>query len=400
MLKEIDAELERRGLEAIIVEGDSTIGNPDLRYVAGAELARGGIYLKKLREEPVLIVSSVDVRCASKGHVKKVKTYADYGYELLLKEDRRTAKIKLYEKILKEHNIKGAVCLYGRSSVSDVIYLVDGLRKLGHDVKGEASPSLIEVLRETKDPYELEKIREVGEKTQRVMEKAIEFLSSLKMKEGVLSYDGEPLKVQGMKRQILHFLAEEAINPIGEPIFAVGKGSSDPHYSGEEELVRSDEPIVLDLFTYGKNGYCFDCTRTFVLGRAPYEVKRMFDSVQGAQQLAFDMLKEGAIAKEVVNRVCDFFERKGYKTIRSIERDRDAMVRGFIHSLGHGIGLSIGERPYLAIHSDDLLKEGQVITVEPGLYDPSIGGVRLEDVVVIRKDSPLNLTYLKKELEY
>ena len=98
--------------------------------------------------------------------------------------------------------------------------------------------------------------------------------------------------------------------------------------------------------------------------------------------------------------VCQIFESKGFLTPQSTSREKDRpMDTGFIHSLGHGLGLTIGEMPYLSNHSRELLKEGHVTTVEPGLYDPSIGGIRIEDVVVLSNGSSDNITDLDKILE-
>jgi len=101
-----------------------------------------------------------------------------------------------------------------------------------------------------------------------------------------------------------------------------------------------------------------------------------------------------------MSSACDLFERHGFKTIRALLKDdRDATKVGFIHSLGHGVGLTIGERPYLSLFSDDILRTNQVVTVEPGLYEPGVGGVRIEDTVVVKKHRIENLTPLEKELE-
>jgi Xaa-Pro aminopeptidase len=102
----------------------------------------------------------------------------------------------------------------------------------------------------------------------------------------------------------------------------------------------------------------------------------------------------------MMNSACDLFERDGFKTIRAVLKgDRDAAKVGFIHSLGHGVGLTIGERPYLSLFSDERLRKNQIVTVEPGLYEPGVGGVRIEDTVVVKKWSVDNLTPLEKDLE-
>jgi Xaa-Pro aminopeptidase len=182
-------------------------------------------------------------------------------------------------------------------------------------------------------------------------------------------------------------------------IFAVGPSSADPHEMGiASDPIRAGVPIVFDLFPVGVGGYWFDLTRTYVVGKPPLKVKRMFDTVREAQIRTLDSIKEGTQASKVMNLACDLFERRGFKTIRAIlGGDRNATRVGFIHSLGHGVGLTIGERPYLSLFSDDTLRRSQVVTVEPGLYEPGVGGVRIEDTIVITKRGIDNLTTLEKE---
>jgi len=101
-----------------------------------------------------------------------------------------------------------------------------------------------------------------------------------------------------------------------------------------------------------------------------------------------------------MNCACEIFERRGFKTIRAtLKGDRKAARVGFIHSLGHGVGLTIGERPYPSLFSDDILRKNQVVTLEPGLYKPRVGGVRIEDTVLVKGRRVENLTPLDKELE-
>ncbi|MGA2239672.1 MAG: M24 family metallopeptidase, partial [Candidatus Bathyarchaeia archaeon] len=146
-------------------------------------------------------------------------------------------------------------------------------------------------------------------------------------------------------------------------------------------------------------GYWFDLTRTYVVGKPLPKVKKMFDAVRQVQTRMLDSTREGTQASKMMNLACDLFERRRFKTIRAVLRgDKDAMRVGFIHSLGHGVGLTIGERPQLSLFSDETLRRGHVVTVEPGLYEPGLGGVRIEDTVVITKRGIDNLTPLEKEL--
>ena len=402
MISDMDQEMKKRGLAAIIVTGDSTFGNPELYYVIGAGIPRGGIYLKVRSHDPVLVVSNIDVGSAKKGRVDKVEMYSEYGYEKILKQyGRDRAQTILFDKVLRKHNVKGKIGFYGKVEVSSLISLIEFLRKKGHRIVGEKRPTLLDSLRETKDKIEVERISKVGSKTEKVVEKTLEILRNSSIDGNSVTYQGRPLTVGMVKAHIRNFLAEENLVNIEEVIFASGSGSSDPHYRGEEsDPIRAGEPIVFDIFPQEPGGYCFDTTRTYVVGKPSQEVRSMHEVVLEAQLTALDNLREGVNAKDVTEKVCDVFERKGYKTQRDLAKgDEIARTTGFIHSLGHGIGLTIGERPNLSVLVDETLKEGHVTSVEPGLYKPGLGGVRIEDIVVIRKTGVENLSRLDKTLE-
>jgi len=404
MISDMDREMKKRGLGAIIVTGDSsqTFENPELYYVIGAMVQRGGIYLKVRSHDPVLVVSNIDVGSARKGRVDKIETYSEYEYEKALKQyGRNRAQAILFERVLRRHKAKGKIGFYGKVEVSSFISLIESLRKKGHRIVGEKRPTLLDALRETKDTVEVERIAIVGSKTEKVVERTLDILRNSAIDGNNLTYQGETLTVGRVKKHIRNFLVEENLVNIEETIFAAGPGSSDPHYRGEEsDPVRAGEPIVFDIFPREVGGYCFDTTRTYVVGKPSQEVRSMHEAVLEAQLAALDNLRDGVNARDVTEKVCDIFERRGYKTQRDIAKgDETARTTGFTHSLGHGIGLTIGERPNLSVLVDETMKEGHVTSVEPGLYKPGLGGVRIEDIVVIRKTGVQNLSKLDKALE-
>lgn len=402
MLEALDELMSKRRLSVLLVYGNSTFGNPELLYVVGASLARGGVYLKRRRKTPILVVSNIDVGAASKGLVSDVRTYSEYGYEkLLAKYGRDRVGPLLFDRILRKHRVRGRIGLYGRNDASEILDLSKQLRRLGHRVVGERHPSLLEAARETKSSLEVDKVRDVGSRTKRVFKKTIEFLEGCKRDEKHLIYESEILTVGIVKTEIRRYLAEENLAAPEDLIFAVGPRSADPHYTGEDgDLVLVDQPIVFDIFPQETGGYYFDMTRTFVIGKSSERIRTMYKSVSTAQQFAFDLAQAGCRAEALMNAVCDHFSSEGYKTIRDLARgDKIAEKIGFVHSLGHGIGLTIGEKPYLALYSDDNLKIGHVFTVEPGLYDPEVGGVRIEDVVALTDSGMVNLTDCEKILE-
>jgi Xaa-Pro aminopeptidase len=166
--------------------------------------------------------------------------------------------------------------------------------------------------------------------------------------------------------------------PCGS-IAAGGVQAADPHHRGSGPLL-AHRPIVLDFFPrHRDSGYYGDVTRTVVKGKASPVVRRAFEAVREAQKWAFRLIRHGAEGSDVHRRLCKFFEAAGYPIHRG-ERRRE----GFFHGTGHGLGLELHEAPTLGM-SPARLESGHVITVEPGLYYPRWGGVRIEDVVLVER---------------
>ena len=208
-----------------------------------------------------------------------------------------------------------------------------------------------------------------------------------------LLYHGVPLTSEKL-RAIIDIAIIQAGGLASHTIVAGGRQGCDPHDQGHGVL-RAHEPIILDVFPRSqKTGYFGDITRTVVKGRASEAVRKLYHTVARAQELAFDQMEAGTPGANVHKAVKEFFDREGYKTGK-----RNGRMQGFFHGTGHGLGLEIHEAPRLGATSNDLLRVGHVVTVEPGLYYPELGGVRLEDVAYITSNSPRNLTKFEKVLE-
>ena len=176
-------------------------------------------------------------------------------------------------------------------------------------------------------------------------------------------------------------------------IVAGGNQGCDPHEAGHGAL-RAHQPIILDIFPRDlKTGYWGDITRTVVRGRASERVRTMFALVAKGQGIALDRLRAGVDGQTVHRAIQDLFDQHGFKTGRKRGR-----MQGFFHGTGHGVGLEIHEAPRVAA-VPAILQTGNVVTVEPGLYYPGTGGVRLEDMVVITERGCRNLTRFPKFLE-
>lgn len=195
---------------------------------------------------------------------------------------------------------------------------------------------------------------------------------------GWLRWHGKPLT-----SEILRGVIDAELLRLGciarDTIVAGGAQAADPHERGHGPL-RAGTSIVFDIFPQHKrSGYWGDITRTFCKGAPSPALARMYQTVLRAQKMALSAIRVGANGKDIHARVAAFFEQAGYPT-----RVKDGVVRGFFHGTGHGVGLDIHEAPSIS-RADVNLVEGHVVTVEPGLYDPDIGGVRIEDTVLVSK---------------
>jgi Xaa-Pro aminopeptidase len=208
-----------------------------------------------------------------------------------------------------------------------------------------------------------------------------------------LLYHNVPLTSEKL-RAIIDIAIIQAGGLAAHTIVAGGRQACDPHEQGHG-ILRAQEPIIIDVFPRSqKTGYFGDVTRTVVKGRPSEAVRKLYYVVARGQEIAFEKLEANVRGVEVHNAVQDYFGREGYKTGK-----RNGRMQGFFHGTGHGLGLEIHEAPRLSAVSKDTLRAGHVVTVEPGLYYPELGGVRLEDVAYITANSPRNLTKFERVLE-
>ena len=396
--------MRARGIEAIAGYGESTLADPDLTYVIGGALARGGFYFKKVSRPPLLLVSSVDYGSAQRlGRVKRVQTFTQWGYEKLRRKypRRDDAYAKLVSSVLQKEGVRGKVVLFGRNDMAKGLRFAGTLRRLGVQVGGERSPTVLETARDTKDVDEIENLREVARKTEVVVNHVKLALRNAREKRGHLEVGKRRATVGLIKSLIAAKLASEGLIAPEGTILAVGPSSADPHNFGVPTAeIRKGKLIVFDIFPQAESGYWFDLTRTFLVGRAPPKARRMYETVEEAQSEALDYLRAGVSGDATMRRVCDVIERAGYRTMRLLFEGKTRHVSsGLTHAVGHGVGLTIGESPYLSFGSKSALKAGEVVTVEPGIYLPRYGGVRIEDTVLIKSKGIENLAHIEKELE-
>jgi len=268
----------------------------------------------------------------------------------------------------------------------------DGLRARGLAVEPDEE-GLITKLRATKTAAEVDHIRAAQRANERAMAAAEEMLSAARVDESNrLVLDDEPLTSERVTEEIEVTLLAHGCG-LDETIVACGSDAADPHDRGSGPLL-ADEPIIVDIFPRNtETKYHADMTRTFVVGDPGDTVREWYDLTAEAHAAALDAVEPGVTGEAVHDAACDVYEDAGLPTLRSDE----STETGFIHSTGHGIGLDVHELPRVSPNGGEL-EPGHVITIEPGLYDPDVGGVRIEDFVVVTEDGHENLTDYPKEL--
>jgi Xaa-Pro aminopeptidase len=203
----------------------------------------------------------------------------------------------------------------------------------------------------------------------------------------MLHLDGIPLTSERLRHELDLALLSEGMDP-GEAIVAGGPRAADPHWLGEGPL-RAGEAIIFDVFPRSKKTrYYADMTRTFVKGEPAEQLQQMYDATAAALDTALAQIRAGANGRDVHQAVLDSYKAAGFS-----EDEGPRMT----HGTGHGVGLEIHEAPSLSVGDMELV-EGDVVTVEPGLYDPAVGGVRIEDIVVVTADGCRNLTRFPRQL--
>jgi len=248
--------------------------------------------------------------------------------------------------------------------------------------------------RELKQPGEVKKISAALMMAEVGMSEAMQVLRATKIgRDRRLLHHNVPLTSEKL-RSVIDCAILQANGLAANTIVAGGKQGCDPHERGFGHL-RAHEPIIIDIFPRSqKTGYFGDITRTVVRGRASEAVRRLYDTVQRGQSIAFKKVRAGVPTREVHGAVVNYFEQQGYPTGR-----RKGRMEGFFHGTGHGLGLEIHEAPRMGQFSQGKLTAGQVVTIEPGLYYPELGGVRLEDVALVTSNGARNLTRFEKQLD-
>ncbi len=401
MKSDLDRLMAERGFDALVVIGGAE-GNHVLRYLTGGAAITHGTLLKKQGEAPVVLVNAMERDEAAKSGLEVITTAAFNLYDLIQETGSVfEAQLRMLAAFLERYGVNGTVSFYG---VEDAGYAFTLLTRLGEmlrdvTVTGEAENTIFDTAYATKDADEIAALEDVAARTNTVMGEMIDFIRQHRVEGGTLvKADGAPLTVGDVKAKLRERLAVYNLADDGHTIFAVGRDGGVPHSRGEAgDALALGKSIVFDLFPRDtQTGYYHDMTRTLCLGYAPPEVQRAYDEVMQSFDAVMDTLEVGKAASFYQELTCDVLEEHGHPTLRS----DPTSAEGYVHSLGHGLGLQIHSTPRLSAFSTDTLEVGQVFTVEPGVYYPERGfGVRIEDTVVVDADGSFrSLTPFSKAL--
>lgn len=272
---------------------------------------------------------------------------------------------------------------------------VDAIRSVGIPV--ELDPDLGIRERRSKSPAEIENLS----RAQRVTEQAIEMIcgtiaNASANSSGALESGGEPVTTESLSSLARAFLIDKGYEP-GPMIIASGTQSGDCHERGAG-VIHTEQPVIVDVFpTEVTTHFVGDCTRTVVHGEVPPRVAELHAAVKTAKADAMRAVRAGVPAHEVHMTTVESLKKNGFSSTLPDENEPGRATMP--HGTGHGVGLEVHELPLIDVNGLPLV-ENDAVTIEPGLYQPNLGGVRIEDVVIVTKDGCENLNTLHEELDW
>jgi Xaa-Pro aminopeptidase len=376
----LDSYLEETDTDGYLIDAASE--DSDQYYLSGFDAPDPYVTLYNGELHLFFFRSLEYGRAKKEARAETVQRGSDFDYEALLKEyEPDEARARVLEAFLAEHGV-GSVATPPRFPLQTA----DQLRERGVDVTAD-DRGIVTEIRATKTDDEVDNIRESQRANEAAMARAEELIDSADVDdEGRLVHDGDVLTSERIKEEIEVTLLRHGCG-LDETIVSCGSDAADPHDRGSGPL-RAGESIIIDIFPQNKQTkYHADMTRTFCYGEPGDDTLReWYDLTQEAKEAALDAIEPGATGEQVHAAACDIYEEADEPTLRT----DPTTETGFIHSTGHGLGLDVHEQPSVAPSGGEL-EPGHVITIEPGLYDPDVGGVRIEDFVVVTEDGYENI---------
>lgn len=402
MRTDLDRLMQQRGLSGLIVLALDRY-SPAFYYATGQKIHHG-FYVRSadgrahLVHDPMERDQAAAVGCetssyAQRGFLQKVKSA----------DSQAPALAELMTDVASEMGLTGRIAFTGDAPLGYGWRILDHVRRLAPAIEVDAEqPDILSEASTTKSEDELEKIRHCSRGAVEAMKRVRDELASLRRNNGgFVTTTGERATLGHLRRLLHRTFAEFGLGEDGESIVAQGRDAGVPHNRGNDaDPVRAGEPILVDIFPVeAGGGYHTDMTRTFCLGPAPEPLRALYTQCREAFDAAMARTRGGEPCRDLQELVCDVFERQGHATVRV----NQGTEQGYVHGLGHGVGLAVHEGPRLGGPPSNTAKlaPGHVVSVEPGLYYPERGlGVRIEDLIAVRADGSIeNLTPAPYELE-
>jgi Xaa-Pro aminopeptidase len=377
-------EPELKPTQAILLYAASE-GDANMLYAAGFFVPDPFIFFqhKKIKH---IVMSDLEIdRAKKQAKADRVLSLSLYQRKLR-KLGKTPGIIDILDLLFRERGIRTLIVPANFSAL-----LADQLRAKGFSVQIKRDPFWPK--RETKNNLEVKQITESLHIATLGLQAGIRMLKRTTTKrDGYLYLNGTRLTSEMLKTAVNTTIMAQGWVP-SHTIISSGNQCVDPHNEGSGP-VKANTSIIFDIFPRSQhNGYFGDLSRTVVRGRASDKLKEIYATVQAGQQIGYRQIRDGVNGKDVHQNILDMFAARGFPTGRINGR-----MQGFFHGTGHGLGLDIHEPPRIA-PIDAILKTGHVVTVEPGLYYIGVGGVRLEDVVLVTAKGNRNLTNCPQFLE-
>lgn len=374
-----------------LVHGD-TLRCAEMRHEVPLGIPDPFLFAEFDGRRTVVLPAMEAVRVRELGTDLDVRTYVEFGADEIRKTSADTYDFarRLSAKIVEGLGIRSAVV--PRSFPTGI---ADVVRQSG--VELTVDQRYFDDRRRRKNEHELAGIRRAQRAAEAGVAVARDLLSRAERRNGSLVFEGDEVTCELLKQHIqAEFVRHGALGQ--EMIVSHGSQTAVGHDMGSG-AVGSDDVVLLDLFPMDLESACFaDMTRTFVVGAGPEEIREWHGLCREALELGIEAVRPGVEGREVHRIVDEFFSRHGFPTVLT-KPDGHELLEGFYHGLGHGVGLEVHEQPGLGLLPGSVLVAGDVVTIEPGLYRPGLGGVRLEDMVLVTEDGCERLTDSPYDLE-
>jgi Xaa-Pro aminopeptidase len=369
-----------------------TVRAPELRHEVPLAVPDPFLYAEVGGKRSVVVGSMEAGRIEELGIGLEVLTYEDVGIDELLERglDAYAHEQELHLAACRRLGVERAV-----TPATFPLVHADFLR--GNGVELAADQRFFDDRRRVKNEHELAGIRRACRAVEAGMAVGVELLRSASRSNGVLTLDGEPLTCERIKLEVERAFGEHGASAEE---FTVSHGAQTAvGHDGGSGPIAADDVVLFDLFPRDRESACYsDFTRTVALGSPSEELREYHRLAKEALDLAVGAVKPGVKGSDIHRLVCDFFHEHGHKT-QLHKEEGEALVDGYYHATGHGVGLEVHERPGVGRVASEPLVEGDVIALEPGLYRNGYGGVRLEDLVLVTATGAEVLTSFPYDFE-